>query len=509
MKIGMAKKNKQPTPEQSVLHFIREHHLVSSQDKLLVAVSGGQDSVCLLHILVRLWEELDIRLHVAHLNHQLRGAEAEADARYVYELAHQLGIPATVEQRDVKSYQAQQHISLEEAAREVRYSFLAQVAKSIGADRVAVGHTVDDHIETILMHLIRGTGTRGLCGLQPKQIRNNLTIIRPLLPISRQETADYCHHHQLASRVDASNLSLSPLRNRIRHQLLPLLQSYNPGVSEALLRTARIASDDLAFLDKEIAQLWGEVAQEQENTIILGKERFLRLPSALQHHLLRASIEKLLGNLKDIETRHIEQIMDALTKPAGKSLSLPGGLIFSIEYDKYLIGADPAALSPFPSLGAEFQLKIPGETLLPGWYIEASIINPSEVRGKPEEALAPSITTVPLPLIKGKGIEGIGLINNLFTAHFDINKTGDKLTVRSRQSGDRFQPLGMSQPKKLAEFMIDAKIPHDWRERVPIVCSPQQILWVVGWRINERVKVTDTTQRVLCLKFHRGIKLQM
>ena len=506
----MVKKNRQPTLQQRVLSFVQEHHLVSSRQKLLVAVSGGQDSVCLLHILVKLREELDISLYIAHLNHQLRGAEAEADAMYVSELARQLGIPAIMERRDVKTYQVQRHISLEEAAREVRYTFLSQVAESIGADRVAVGHTIDDHIETILMHLIRGTGTRGLCGLQPKQSRNNLTIIRPLLPISRQETADYCYHHQLEPRVDASNLSLSPLRNRIRHQLIPLLQSYNPGVSEALLRTARIAGDDLAFLDKEVGQLWGEVAQEQENTIILDKGRFLGLPSALKRHLLRASIEKLLGNLMDIETRHIQQIMDALTKPAGKRLSLPGGLIFSIEYDKYLIGTDPAALSPFPSLGAEFQLKIPGETLLPGWCIEATIISPSVVRGKSEGALAPSETITPLPLIKGKsqtrlgeGIKGIGLRNNLFAAYFDLDKTGDKLIVRGRQPGDRFQPLGLSQTKKLGEFMIDAKIPHAWRERIPIVCSSQHILWVVAWRIDERVKVTENTEQILCLKFEQ------
>jgi tRNA(Ile)-lysidine synthase len=504
----MVKKNKQPILEQRVLRFIQEHHLVSSQDKLLVAVSGGQDSVCLLHILVKLRGELDIRLYVAHLNHQLRGAEAEADAGYVSELAHQLGIPATIEQRDVKAYQAQAHISLEEAAREVRYAFLAQVARSIGADRVAVGHTVDDHIETILMHLIRGTGTRGLCGLQPKQIRNSLTIIRPLLPVSRQETADYCHHYQLAPRVDASNLSLSPLRNRIRLQLLPLLQSYNPGVAEALLRTARIASDDLAFLDRETGQLWGEVAQELENTIILDKGRFLGLPSALKRHLLRASIEKLLGNLKDIETRHIEEIMDALTKPAGKRLSLPGGLIFSIEYDKYLIGTDSAALSPFPSLGAECQLKIPGETLLPGWRIEASILSREDftttsfIKGSVKGRSPFTNYSSPSPW-KERGTEGVRLIDNLFTAHFDLDKTGDKLLVRPRQPGDRFQPLGMSQPKKLGEFMIDAKIPSAWRQRIPIVCSPQHILWVVGWRIDERVKVTDNTKQVLRLKFER------
>ena len=382
---------KTATLEQRVPRFIQEQHLVSGQQKLVVAVSGGPDSVCLFHILVKLREELGITLHVAHLDHQLRGADSEADAQYVADLANQLNTPATIEQYDVKAYQARQRLSLEEAAREVRYTFLTQVADSIGADRAATGHTVDDHIETILMHLIRGTGTRGLRGLQPssrwQSLGNSLTIIRPLLQISRQETEGYCRQHQLMFRIDASNLSLSPLRNRIRQQLLPLLQSYNPQVTETLLRTARIAADDLAFLDKEVARLWGEVAQEQENTIILDKERFGQLPPALKRQLLRASIEKLIGNLKDIETRHIEAIMASLHKPAGKRISLPEGLTFSIEYNKYLLGSDPAALSPFPILEAEFALKIPGKTQLPGWCIEATII---DQKGEPEKGEAPT-----------------------------------------------------------------------------------------------------------------------
>jgi len=475
------REEQQESLELRVLRFIQEHHLVSGGQPLLVAVSGGPDSVCLLHILVELQDELGVRLHVAHLNHQLRGAEAEADAQYVSDIASRLGIPATVEPRDVKGYQAQQHISLEEAAREVRYTFLAQVAESIGAGQVVVGHTIDDHVETILMHLIRGTGTRGLRGLQPMVTwqfsGRSLTVVRPLLEVSREETASYCQHYQLMPRIDASNRSLSLLRNKIRHRLLPLLRSYNPRIAEALLRTARIAEDDLAFLDREVSRIWSEVAQSQENVITLDKERFLGLSPALQRHLLRSSIEKLLGNLKDIEARHIEEIMDALTKPAGKRLNLPGGLIFSVEYSKYLIGSDPAALSPFPKLEAEFTLKLPGETRLPGWHIEATIIDPSVVKGKPE---------------------------NDFTACFDLDKTGDELVVRTRRRGDRFQPLGMSQPKKLGEFMIDARIPHAWRGRIPIICSLNQILWVVGWRIDDRVKVTQDTKQVLCLEFKRG-----
>ncbi len=479
MKIEMATKRQPPALEQRVLRFIREHRLVSNQRKLLVAVSGGPDSVCLLHILVNLKNELGIELHVAHLNHQLRGAESEADTTYVADIVHRLGIPATIEKRDVKAYQAHQHISLEEAAREVRYAFLAQVARSIGARQVAVGHTTDDHIETILMHLIRGTGTRGLGGLQPSAVwqssGNSITVIRPLLEVSREETAGYCHHHQLMPRIDTSNLSLSPLRNRIRHQFLPLLQSYNPKVTEALLRTARITTDALAFIDSEIARLWSEIAQEQEDTIILDKGKFLELPPALKQYLLRASIERRLGNLMDIETRHIERIMTALAKPAGKKISLPGNLIFSIDYDRYLLCSDPTALSPFPALSGEFLLNIPGETLLPGWRIEATVIPPEAMKGD-----------------SGK-----------YRACFDLDKAGNQVTLRTRQPGDRFQPLGMSQPKKLGEFMIDAKIPSAWRQRVPIVCSPQHILWVVGWRIDERVKVTSTTNQILCLEFER------
>jgi tRNA(Ile)-lysidine synthase len=469
----------QPSLEQRVLGFIQEHQLISDGEKLVVAVSGGADSVCLLHILVRLQKELKVKLHIAHLNHQLRGAESEADASYVADLARQLAIPATMEKRDVKGYQARERLSLEEAAREVRYSFLAQVAGAIGAERVAAGHTRDDQIETILMHLIRGSGTRGLRGLQPATLWqsgvDSLTIIRPLLEISHQETENYCHQHRLTPRLDASNLSLSPLRNRIRQQLLPLLESYNPGVAEALLRTGRIAGDDIDFLDEQVTRLWDEVARQEKKSIILDKKGFGQLPPTLKRYLLRALVERLLGSAKDIEMRHVEEMMSLATKAAGKRLSLPGGLTFSVEYNRYLLTSDLTALSPLPLLKGEFPLNIPGETRLPGWRVEATIIKQEEMSEKDD-----------------------------FTAYLDLAKSGDRLMVRPRRRGDRFQPLGLAQPKKLGEFMIDAKIPNTRRGQIPIVCSEEQILWVVGWRLDERAKVSRDTKQVLRLEFKPG-----
>ncbi|HAS28475.1 MAG TPA: tRNA lysidine(34) synthetase TilS [Dehalococcoidia bacterium] len=465
--------------EQRVSGFILENRLLSRGDCVLIAVSGGADSVCLLYIMLQLKEKLDISLHVAHLDHQLRGEESESDAVYVSQLARTFDIPVTLSRADVNSYRKQHRLSLEEAAREVRYNFLAQTAAAVGAKTIAIGHTLDDQVETIMLHIIRGSGIAGLVGLKAKSKRllngHQVNIIRPLLEIRRAETLQYCLENNLAARDDSTNLLLAPLRNRIRHRLLPELQKYNSGFVESLLRTSAIAADEISFLDAELEKVWESVVKEQNDSVILDKDKFDALPSALQRHLLRAAIKNLLGTLKDIEERHIEEIMGVLAKQAGKYINLPYGLIFAVEYGKYLLGSDTKALCPYPEIIGEFEIKIPGVTAIFGWSVETSFS---------EQVMADQN-------------------DNHFIAYLDADKCGTNLTLRSRIEGEHFQPLGFGTPKRLNRFMIDLKIPQAWRERVPLVCCDGQVVWVVGYRIDERCKVTADTISVLKLEFRR------
>jgi tRNA(Ile)-lysidine synthase len=473
---------KETSLEYRVIQFIQKNSLFSAGKTLLVAVSGGADSVCLLHILAQRQTELGIKLHVAHLNHKLRGDESEEDAWYVADLTYKLDIPITMDTRDVAAYRDQKRCSLEEAAREVRYSFLAEVARSIDASCVAVGHTRDDRVETILMHLLRGTGIAGLRGLQPRSVllmgrdKTPLAIVRPLLEISRQETMEYCRRFKLEPCSDSSNESPDFLRNRIRLDLLPSLKDYNPQVDAALLRLASIAADEVSYIEGQASGLWNEAATKESDVFYLDRNRMLSLPTTMQRQLFRMAVEKLLGNLKDIEADHIESMVGFLSKPAGKSLCLPHELRLSTEYGRLVLAVAETSSCPFPPLEGEVNLNFPGETILPGWQVKSDIIK-----------RATDIET---------GRDG-------FTATFDLDKAGTRLVVRQRRRGDRFQPLGMSQFKKLQDFMVDARIPRVWRRKVPLICSPEQILWVVGWRIDDRAKVTESTKKVLRVKFMR------
>ena len=325
---------------RTVLDYIRNHELVTGPETLVVGVSGGPDSVCLLHLLWSLRQDLHTSLHVAHLDHMLRGSESEMDAAYVKDMAGRLGLPVTVEQQDVDSYRAANRLTLEEAARDVRYDFFDRVAAHAGANTVVVGHTLQDQSETILMRLLRGAGALGLQGMQPSMLRTSgdrdLRIIRPLLEVSRKDIEKYNRAQGVVPREDSSNVSHTYLRNRVRNHLIPLLHEYNPRIEQALLRTADALTADSAFLDEQTAHVWKTLVTEEDRAVSLSlgvKDLHL----ALQRRLLREAVKKLLGDLEDVEWKHIEKMRDAFALQKGKRIILPRGLVFQVRADGYRI----------------------------------------------------------------------------------------------------------------------------------------------------------------------------
>ena len=456
---------------------------------LLVAVSGGGDSLALLYALHQAQAEFDLRLCGAHLNHTLRGAESDADAAFVESEFRRLDIPYTLQRADVAAYRRAHRLSLEDAARRMRYAFLADAAAHHAAHAVAIAHTADDQAETLLMNIIRGSGLDGLRGMQPLDSLTidaaNLTLFRPLLGVTRAQTYAYCAALGLQPRQDASNLSLEHARNRIRLELMPLLERFNPAARDALLRLARNAAEDVAYIRAQTNAVWQDVARQSdasEGVIALNIRAIARQHPAVQSRILRRAVQAVKGNADGITRRNILDMRRLIDGPAGRTLHLPDGILFAVGYDEARIGngaSATAALSPLPPICGEHPLAVPGETRIPGWRISASVCaHAADARN----AIAAS--------------DG-------FSETLDLDGVGAALHLRGRRPGDRFQPLGMAQSKKLQDFMVNERIPRRWRDGVPLLVSRNGIACVAGWRIAHWARITHATKCRLRLKFRR------
>jgi len=446
--------------------------------RLVAAVSGGPDSLSMLDALADLRNALDLRLHAAHLDHGLRGDASREDAVFVEELCRKRGIPCTVERADTEAFRQRRHLSLEQAARQVRYGFLARVASGQGAHAIAVAHTSDDQAETVLMHVIRGSGLTGLRGMAELTHTvfdsNEATVVRPILSVSRRDTEAYCHALGLEPRLDETNLSLKPARNRVRSELLPLLEQYNPAVREALVRLSRSAARDAAYIESAVDEAWDRIARRDEAGVSLDRSAFQGLAPAIQSHLLRRAVRVVKGDLEDVEQNHVDGMARLMAGSAGRSLDLPGGVRFSVGYDRAWIASGGCEELALPPLEGEHTVQVPGQTVLPGWRIVATISERGKVMADPAASLA---------------------------AVLDYDSVGENLRVRPRKRGDRFQPKGMPQPKKLQDFMVDSRIPRSLRDRVPLVVSERGIAWVVGWRIAEWARPRDEGGLAVELRF--------
>ena len=458
---------------------------------LVVAVSGGADSSALLHCLSRLRERHLLRLHVAHLNHDHRGEEAEEDARFVSALAEELGLEATVEERDVLAYQRERRISsFEQAAREFRYAFLAGVAESVGAAAVAVGHTADDLAETVLLHIIRGTGIHGLRAMSESspwpwpQAGGQLRLFRPLLGAAKDDTVSYCRELGRDYRDDSGNYQPRFTRNRVRHQLLPLLAAeFNPRIRESLVRLARTAAAELDYMGGETERLWPEVAVEEDGAVGFHQPALASLHPALQKLLLRRAYAHLMGDTRRLEERHLDAMAELVREGVtGRSLDLPGGLKLHRSYGYLRLSRDAGLPCPFPGLDGTHPLAVPSA----GEYQVVSMAGPWRVTIRLDESAQPSFQSETREgetrvLRRELGAASPG--RHAWTAYFDRAALGEQVSVRTRRPGDRFQPLGMAGEKKLQDFFTDARVPRNWRDRAPLLAADRGIAWVVGYRI--------------------------
>jgi len=467
---------------QKARETITHHNLLPSGTTVVAGVSGGPDSLCLLHVLNRLREEGGLALHVAHLNHQLRGAEADADAGFVAALAEAWGLPATIERRDVAAHARARKIAAEEAAREVRYAFLADVATRVGADRVAVGHHADDQAETVLMHALRGAGLAGLRGMRPNSrypIRgSDLRLIRPLLEVTRAEIEAYCAAHDLHPRFDRSNLDTTMFRNRLRHEVIPYLETINPNIRRVLRHTAAGLADDYAFLRRAVNEAWDAVARESEEAIVFDREAWRALHPSLQRGLIRKAVRRLRPDLKDINWVHVEPARRlTMEKPPGKQATLPAGLVLFHEREALVIAERlPLPDAPLLQPGQSIPVAMPVSMTLPGgrWRFRAEIVARDALQAHPRTNA------------------------NRWQAFLDAEAVVLPLHLRTRRPGDRFRPLGMEgRHMTLGEFFIAQKVPAHLRDRIPLLAGANGIIWVCGYRIDEGAKVTKTTKNVL------------
>jgi tRNA(Ile)-lysidine synthase len=466
---------------------IRRHSLAGPGDSVLVAVSGGADSVAMLFVLRELEAAGELRIAgVAHLNHQLRGADADADEAFCAALAARLHLPFVAERIDVAARAREQKRSLEDAARTARYGFLERAADALGADAIAVAHTMDDQAETFLLRLLRGAGTRGLAAIHPRMRLPTVApevrrwVIRPLIDVERSALRDWLEARRETFREDASNADVTFTRNRVRHELIPLLQSrFSPQTTTVLAREAALARQDEEFLAAEAIKLASRIVL-LDVTVRIDTAGLRGAPRALSSRVAQAALQRL-ASPGSIQFEHVERLLglaDAAAGPA-RAISLPGQT--AVRTGETIVLRPAAARRGLRATEFAASLSIPGEVRLgpQGMVVGA-------------EALPGTFSAERRPMKwAARGME-VGIAAGAVQL---------PLAVRSRRPGDRFRPLGAPGRRKLQDFLVDRKVARDERDRLPLVVDGQdRIVWVVGHSVAEEFRVQDPSQGVILLR---------
>ncbi len=464
---------------KKVARTMADHHMILPGQSVLVAVSGGIDSVSLLWCLVRLAERLSLsRLGVAHLNHGLRGSAADGDMAFVRQLAGEYGLSFHAELVDIPGFAEKHRLSIEDAARRVRYDFFDRTAAAQGYDKIATGHHADDNAEQVLMGLLRGSGRTGLSGIPP--VREG-KIIRPLINLTRAEIKTAVEKAGLEFVVDETNDDTGFLRNRVRHELIPCLQrGYNANLTGNLNRLAEIFRAEDEWLEALIDDAFaGMLLKGKGHRVTLSVPLMTAQPRAVQRRLIRKALASLKGDLLKITFERVEAVVGCLDKDQSVTIQMTDGVVVDKDGDRLAFGPASDRAEGITGTGPVFSRNV----LDQGAGNDSLIIPDIGVRID---------FTVVLPEAVGNVKE-----SRADVAYFDLEKLVFPLTVRNIQPGDRFVPLGMKGHQKVKDFFINNKIPRKQRRACPVVASGGQIIWLAGYRTADPVKVRPGTTRVL------------
>ena len=456
-----------------VLSTINKHNLIQKGDKIVLGLSGGPDSVCLLHVLNRLKKDFNIEIYAAHLNHQIRGIEAQKDALYVSKLCEDMGIIFFVKSINVPKYCENEGLSLEEGARKLRYEMFYEIKDKIKANKIAIGHNLNDQAETVMMRIMRGTGLKGLKGID--YIRDNC-IIRPLLDVERNEIEEYCEAYNLNPRIDKTNLENIYTRNKIRLDLLPYMKdNFNSNVIESIVRMSNSLKSDNDYIEKEAEAKFREVSNIKEKGFVeINLDDFVCLHDAIKVRVLRNSIKHILGDTNFVDQRHIEDIMSLEdNSKVNKMLTLPRNIFVYRKKDSIILTNEEIVNEEI-----EFYYNVPSNGFI-----------------KIKE-LKQIIETQVMSIDRYKSMK---LDNS--SKGFDFNKVKGGIVIRSRRQGDKIK-LAMGS-KKVKDLFIDLKIPREERCKIPIITDSEGIICVGDYKISENYKIDENTKEVLKINFNK------
>ena len=456
-----------------VVNYIKENELIQQGDQILVALSGGPDSVCLLHILYELKDKFNLNLGAIHINHMLRGEESEKDEKYIVKLCDELGIKHYVKRINIEYVAKDSNVSLEVAGRNERYKAFEEIRSKYGYNKIAVAHNANDQAETVLMRVMRGTGLEGLTGIKAKREDG---IIRPILCLNRQEIEEYCEEKRLNPRIDASNYERIYSRNKVRLDILPYMkENFNKDIIDTLNRMALILSKDNEYIEEQSKKCYEEYCKYTNDKLIIKQDLFIKEKEAIVTRVIKRAFKEISNSHQNFEMKHIYDVIDLYNRGTGKSINLTNSIIAENTYGDIIFKKKKNVKNAKEETEVSFMKESINEEIeFKNYIIKMEVID------------------------KEKGVE---FSNNPLIKLFDYDKIEGRIVIRNRKDGDKMKPLGIKGTKKLKDIFINLKVPREERDIIPLICFDDEIAWIVGYKVSESFKITKGTNRVLKISF--------